>query len=135
MTRDAIWLDIVSERYRQKRLMSEGKFDRDMAAPSSELPPAAKLTVLAEEFGEVARHVADDIAKPVPRGPGIARDALREELIQLAACCVAWVEELDDVPQELTLAQARSAAVAAYASNPNADGLPVMAFAVEGGAS
>lgn len=126
MTRDSIWLDIVSERFRQKRLLSEGKFDRDMADPT--LTPPEKLTVCSEEFGEVARIVCEGITKA---GNTPDREHLREELVQLATCCVAWIEELDDVPQEITFQQLRDG----YAANPHEDGLPVMAFAVEGGAS
>lgn len=131
MTRDSIWLDIITERYRQKRLLAAGKFDRDMAASSDVLTPAEKLAVCSEEFGEVARIVCESLTHTGPRAAPLDTEHLREELVQLATCCVAWIEELDGVPQELTFDQMREH----YATDPREDGLPVMAFAVEGGAS
>jgi hypothetical protein len=92
VTRDGIWLDIITERFRQERLCAQGKFPATLAHKGA-LPMAACLAVLAEEFGEVARPVADDLCKPGT----LDRDHLREELIQLAACCVAWVEQLDGI--------------------------------------
>lgn len=135
MTRDSIWLDIINERFRQKRLLSEGKFDRDMADPT--LTPPEKLTVCSEEFGEVARIVCESIVKPGAVGRGLDVDHLREELVQLATCCVAWIEELDGVPQELSFEQVRAAAIAAhpYHQSPLEDGLPIAVFAVQPGAS
>jgi hypothetical protein len=126
VSRDSIWLDIITERFRQKRLMSEGKFDRDMADPT--LTATEKLTVCSEEFGEVARIVCEGITKA---GNTVDTPHLREELIQLATCCVAWVEEIDGVPQELTLDQLRDAVAGAAGDT----GWPLLAFAVEGGAS
>jgi NTP pyrophosphatase (non-canonical NTP hydrolase) len=136
VTRDTIWLDILAERFRQKRLLAAGKFDRDVADPT--LTPPEKLGVVAEEFGEVARVIAEDIARPAVRGgPGLDKEHLREELVQLATCCVAWIEEIDELPQELTFEQVRAAAVAAhpYQVDPITDGLPIEAFAVQPGAS
>lgn len=134
MTRDAIWLDIITERFRQKRLLSEGKFDRDMADPT--LLPTEKLTVLAEEFGEVSRVVCEGITK---RGAHPDLEHLREELIQVATCCVAWVEQLDEVPQELSFgemrAMSRDCTRDLYGHDPMGDGLPIEAFAVEPGVS
>jgi hypothetical protein len=102
MTRDSILFDIVSERFRQERLCAQGKFPATLAHPDA-LPPAACLAVLAEEFGEVARPVADDLAKPGT----LDRENLRAELIQLAACCVAWVEQLDGVTPQFLAAPYR----------------------------
>lgn len=127
MTRDSIWLDIVTERYRQARLIGEGKFDRDMADPA--LAPSEKLTVLSEEFGEVAEIIADSLTTAAARraGPDVAH--LREELIQLAACCVGWVEQLDGVDP------IRVASLPYQDSDPLQDGLPIAVFAVQPGAS
>jgi hypothetical protein len=135
MTRDSIWLDIITERFRQKRLLAAGKFDRDMAAPATVLSPAEKLTVCSEEFGEVARVVCESLTHTGVRATPLDTEHLREELIQLATCCVAWVEELDGVEQEQPLYTDRELAV--YASDPHQDGLamPLAAFAVEAGAS
>ncbi len=73
--------DVTSERYRQEDLKAGGKFPWTLAdaAPSS----AEKLAVLAEEFGEVAKAVCEG-----------DRENLREELVQVAACCVAWLDSL-----------------------------------------
>lgn len=130
MTRDAIWLDIITERFRQKRLLSEGKFDRDMADPA--LSPTEKLAVLAEEFGEVSSVVCEGITK---RGADLDVEHLREELVQVATCCVAWIEQLDEVPQELTFGEMRAISRDLYGHGPMGDGLPIEAFAVEAGAS
>lgn len=91
MTQDTILLDILAERFRQERLCRAGKFPHTLASPS--LSPAECLAVLAEEFGEVARPVADALAS----GSKPDQEALRSELVQLAACCVAWLEQLDGV--------------------------------------
>jgi hypothetical protein len=74
----------------------DAKFPPD--SPDSHLPKGddandAKYRVLGEELGEVARELNDR----AHRGPGhdltdVERAALHHELIQLAACCVAWVE-------------------------------------------
>lgn len=53
----------------------------DCSSPS--LPVIVKAAVLSEECGEVARAVLDRDA-----------DALRAELVQVAAVAVAWLESL-----------------------------------------
>jgi NTP pyrophosphatase (non-canonical NTP hydrolase) len=76
-----ILLDVVEERRRQDFLKSQGKFAHTCA---DAMPASIKLAVLAEEFGEVARAVCErDYAN------------LREELVQVAAICVAWLEAID----------------------------------------
>ncbi len=76
-----IYDHITIERCRQETLKDEGKFPWPLAdaAPS----PAEKLAVLAEEFGEVAKAVCEG-----------GRENLREELVPVAACCVAWLESM-----------------------------------------
>jgi NTP pyrophosphatase (non-canonical NTP hydrolase) len=76
-----IFLEIVEERRRQDFLKSQGKFAHTCA---DAMPASIKLAVLAEEFGEVARAVCE-------------RDYvnLREELVQVAAVSLAWLEALD----------------------------------------
>ena len=49
---------------------------------------AEKLTVLAEEFGEVAHEVNEGIGE----GREVNIDKLRKELVQTAAVASAWVE-------------------------------------------
>lgn len=81
--------DITSERFRQEALRDLGRF-RWTLADVGLYTPAEALAVLSEEFGEIARVVCEGLGnRPVDTGH------LREELVQLAACCVAWVEALD----------------------------------------
>lgn len=73
-----IWL----ERSRQEKLKNEGKFEYTCASPEASW--FHKLTVLAEEFGEVAHAVNEDDIQ-----------SLKEELIQTIAVSVAWLESLE----------------------------------------
>lgn len=95
--------DISKERYRQEELRKLGKFDWTCADPLQS--NTRKLAVLAEEFGEVAHEVTEEIIvlDKLAKDPCEAnhikkayRDRLRKELIQVAAVCVAWVEGLED---------------------------------------
>jgi NTP pyrophosphatase (non-canonical NTP hydrolase) len=72
--------DLIQERWRQDRLHGAGRV----------LNPTARLAILAEEFGEVAKEVMERVDG---RGD-VAR--LRSELVETAACAVAWIEQLDD---------------------------------------
>lgn len=51
--------------------------------------PALWMTILAEEFGEVARAILED--EP--------QEHLIEELIQVAAVCATWVDSLEEEDQ------------------------------------
>ena len=75
--------EILAERERQEHLKASGKFDYTCA----DLEPSAgaKTAILGEEYGEVCRAVCEE-----------DNDQLREELIQVAAVAVAWVQSLDD---------------------------------------
>lgn len=70
-----IWELIVQERIRQNN-----KFGRDWGNWGS--PHGSKLAVLTEEVGEIATAI-------------LKRDEenLKEELIQVAAVCIAWLED------------------------------------------
>lgn len=81
-------LAVRAERRRQVELQAAGRFKYTCA--DGELSDAERLAVLAEEFGEVAREVAEGVA-----GNGVDLDALRKELIQVAAVAVAWAEWID----------------------------------------
>lgn len=117
----AILADIILERGRQDALRDAGKFAKTLAdtdaARGGPLSPCECLTVCSEEFGEVAEIVADAIGKP---SEALDREHLREELIQLAACCVAWVEQLDTPPAR-TESVAR--AVRPVVEDPDGDAL------------
>lgn len=80
--------DIHRERGRQEHLRETGKFRQTCAAV--DMAPHAKLAVLAEEFGEVARHVTEYLIEP----SRLDDAELREELIQVAAVAAAWAESL-----------------------------------------
>jgi NTP pyrophosphatase (non-canonical NTP hydrolase) len=85
-TREALGL-VALERSRQERLKASGKFAATCA--DALMSPAEKLAVLVEEVGEVARHLCD------ARAPdGIDAQGLRDELTQVAAVAVAWLESL-----------------------------------------
>jgi hypothetical protein len=83
-----VLFSVSNERHRQEQLKAEGRFLNTPA--DSVMTPSETLAVLGEEFGEVAREVAESVA-----GKPLATDRLRAELVQVAAVCVAWVERLD----------------------------------------
>ncbi len=89
-----ILFEIRAERIRQDELKAAGKFKMTCADP--DMTDLRALSVLAEEFGEVSREVNEKEASE----PGTLKflehkRKLREELIQMAAVCLAWVEKLD----------------------------------------
>jgi hypothetical protein len=86
----AILDDVTAERARQDFLQERGVFPATLAQEG--LSAADRLAVVAEEFGEVSREVAEAIASGV-----LNETHLRAELVQLAACAVAWVEYIDGV--------------------------------------
>lgn len=95
--------DVGDERKRQEDLRAQGKFLYSCATPNG-LSNPEKLAVLAEEFGEVAKEVTEEIIIETRIGAQRARLAeqlpvihknLRKELIQVAAVCVAWIEAMD----------------------------------------
>jgi NTP pyrophosphatase (non-canonical NTP hydrolase) len=82
MTRDQIWAAILAERARQTAKW-EGEHDWGHGDCSSDgVSAAVKAAVLAEECGEVAREALDGTL------------GLKDELIQVAAVAVAWLEAL-----------------------------------------
>src|SRR5689334_5493368 len=74
---------VVEERARQEAKLARGEFTWTAASP--EASDSLKLAVLGEEFGEVCRAI----------GEHEPRARLREELVQVAAVAVAWIEALD----------------------------------------
>lgn len=75
MTRENIFAKIDIERARQNRLHPTFSW-------------AFRMSVLTEEVGEVARAINEHDAKN-----------LREELIQVAAVAVRWIEHLEDIDE------------------------------------
>lgn len=99
---------VSSERRRQedigRRKRAEGIDWRSCADPEMAGGDATRFLVLGEEVGEVANAVLEaGYASPTPTSvayqvteSGANRDAhLREELVQVAAVAVAWVEAID----------------------------------------
>jgi hypothetical protein len=87
--------EIRAERYRQECLKEEGKFPFTCASEVHD--DTAKLPILAEEFGEVAREVCEAAIRMSEgnyRRVHEHRKNLRKELIQLAAVAAAWAESL-----------------------------------------
>ena len=85
--RGVVLREIYKERIRQEELKQAGKFIFTCADKA--FHPHYKLAVLAEEFGKVARHVADYVG-----GKSFDRNELRTELIQVAAVAAAWAESM-----------------------------------------
>ena len=83
MSTHDVLIDVAAERLRQEGLKASGKFT---ATCADDIPAASKLAILVEEVGEVARAICD-------RDP----EHMREELVQVAAVAVAWVEALSRV--------------------------------------
>jgi hypothetical protein len=101
---DTILARVAVERRRQDTLVRQGKFPWNCAFDGP--PYAAKLAVLLEEVGEVGREVVEHgittdkyAADPQlmvmpPHREEYYRKRMAEELVQVAAVCVAWVEHL-----------------------------------------
>ncbi|MGH9966562.1 MAG: hypothetical protein ACREBG_01845 [Pyrinomonadaceae bacterium] len=80
---------IRNECHRQEELIKSGKFSWSCDKPG--IPDSQRLTVLAEEFGEVAREVMEALISE----SRYDREKLRKELVQVAAVRVAWCEALE----------------------------------------
>lgn len=68
---DPIVRDLFAERVRQNGLHPD-------------FPESLRMAILTEEVGEVAKEILENRDK----------DALRDELIQVAAVCLRWIERL-----------------------------------------
>lgn len=83
--------DVSDERMRQEHLKAEGKFTLTCA---DEMSNGARLAVLMEEVGEVARAILEGGIDGEVSHDKHGKD-LRKELVQVAAVAVAWIEGLD----------------------------------------
>ena len=83
MTQDEILTAIQDERDRQAQLWNREHDWGYGDCSSRNLPNITKAAVLGEEVGEVQRAVLDR-----------DNDALRRELVQVAAVAVAWLESM-----------------------------------------
>lgn len=75
---------VAAERERQQKLWNRSHEWGYGDCSSEGVAPSVKLAVLGEEYGEVAQALLER-----------DRYKLREELVQLAAVAVAWVENID----------------------------------------
>jgi NTP pyrophosphatase (non-canonical NTP hydrolase) len=73
---------IRAERQRQEYLKLQGKFAHTCV---DDIAPAEKYLFLAEEFGEVSEAIQNK-----------DYENMRDELVQVAAICVAWLENDND---------------------------------------
>jgi len=77
--------EVQAECLRQTELKAAGRFTHTPADP--EVTNLARLAILGEEFGEVARAVVES--------EGLANDRhdkkIRTELIQVMAVCASWI--------------------------------------------
>jgi len=79
---------ITRERTRQERKAVAGDFGWTCSDPG--IPDFPKLAVLVEEVGEVGRAILGADGAVTDGGD------LRQELIQVAAVAVAWLESLPE---------------------------------------
>lgn len=87
-----VFARIAAERDRQRQLFAAGKITFDCA---SQIPdPNRKLRVLMEEVGEVAQELDKLEACRDQRGARFVLEDLEDELTQVAAVAVAWLEAL-----------------------------------------
>lgn len=87
---------VAEERARQEQRKADGRFKFTCADPGpGAMTNAEKLTVLVEEVGEVAREVLTQDGRRLARDSVGTREALRDELVQVAAVAVAWAESLE----------------------------------------
>lgn len=77
-------VDVSAERDRQEVLWPGS------SCASLDMSPGQKLAILTEEVGEVAKEMNDACNE----GRAIDAQAMRTELIQVAAVTVAWAESL-----------------------------------------
>lgn len=88
-----VFAKIAAERQRQRELFSAGKITFDCASgvPDSN----RKLRVLMEEVGEVAQELDRLEGCRDKRAERFVREDLEDELVQVAAVAVAWLESFE----------------------------------------
>lgn len=73
---------VIRECARQTELKKAGKFQLEIGEPGCSV--FQSVSILTEELGEVARAVNER-----------DRENLKEELVQVAACCRKWFHHLE----------------------------------------
>jgi NTP pyrophosphatase (non-canonical NTP hydrolase) len=82
--------EVIRERHRQDDLKAEGRFSFTCA--DDELSNTERLAMLVEEIGEVAQEVLTQKGRRAARDTEGTEEALRKEVTQVAAICIAWLE-------------------------------------------
>lgn len=92
-------LDVGRERIRQEEKCLEHRDKGWLTCADPDNDDGTRLSILGEEFGEVARTMCDERVNEYAAGPienrGRALEHRREELVQLCAVAVAWIEAID----------------------------------------
>lgn len=83
---------VTAERQRQRQLLRDGAFTLDVSSPIPD--DVRKLRVLVEEIGEVA-EAADKVESANVLRLKAAYAHLLEEIVQVAAVAVAWLESFE----------------------------------------
>ena len=83
---------VLRERNRQDILKDAGRFEFTCADDGLTL--AEKLACLTEELGEVAQEVLTQEGRRLARDTVGTPEALRKEIVQVAAVGLAWIESL-----------------------------------------
>jgi hypothetical protein len=92
-TLDAVGFEVQH----QDELARKGRFGRTHILPSG--PNVARLAVLTEEVGEAAKECNEELMADPLEFEELKRarvQRLRTELIQVAACAVAWATALEE---------------------------------------
>lgn len=86
---------VYDERRRQEGLKAAGRFRYTCADEG--MTHLERLTVLGEEYGEVCRALCKGFEAGLLPADELSdwRAELREELVQVAAVAVAWIEALE----------------------------------------
>lgn len=83
---------VAAERKRQDRLVADGELKWNCATHG--LNPLELFLVVAEEYGEVAQALHNQLHNHGVNRADARKTDLRTELIHLAAVAVAWAESI-----------------------------------------
>jgi hypothetical protein len=89
----AVFARVAAERSHQRKLFATGFITFDCASVIPD--PNRKLRVLMEEVGEVAQELDKLEGLRDRRGERFVLEDLQEELVQVAAVAVAWLESFE----------------------------------------
>lgn len=83
--------DVLWERDSQEERKADGRFTHTCADREG-MTDHERLTVLMEEVGELARELLTQDGRRLARDTIGTPEALRAELVQVAAVAIAWLE-------------------------------------------